>query len=83
MRLVLVKRGDKRQLVFNALEATKVIGRRISSELKSHPGKSICLSGETRQHDHGMEQMLALGDASKGVELLFEDGFVHIAGSLF
>lgn len=47
-QLILVKRGDKRQLVFDSLPVTKVAGRRISPKLLSHPGKAICLNGSNR-----------------------------------
>lgn len=45
----------------------------------SHPGKGIVLSKETRQHGHGMEQMLTFGDASSSSAVhIFVDEQDHI-----
>lgn len=39
----------------------------------SHPGKAIVLTEETRQHGHGMEQMVAFGDSEKAVKIFVDD----------
>jgi len=45
--------------------------------LFSHPGKAIVLTHETRQHGHGMEQMMKVGD-EKDAMWVFKDADNHI-----
>lgn len=54
-RLILVRMGDKRALEFDSLPASHSEIRRISSNLKSHPGMAITLTGGHNQHGHGQE----------------------------
>ena len=47
-------------------------------------GKAVVHEKETRQHGHGMEQMLKVGDAKDAISVFFdEDDFVRDAKYTF
>ena len=46
--------------------------------LQSHTGKGIVFTGEQRQHGHGLEEMITLGNADDAESIFIDDdGFVH------
>ena len=48
--------------------------------LSSHPGKAIVLKNEVRQHGHGMEEMIKLGDEKDAISIFIdEDNHIHNA----
>ena len=52
--------------------------------LSSHPGKAIVLKNETKQHDHGMEEFITLGDEKDAISVfLDEDYHIHNANKHF
>lgn len=63
------------KLVFDCLPATYNLASLKILPLcpSSHPGRGIVLTEETRQHGHGMEQMLSFGDESKAVSIFVDD----------
>ena len=70
-----MKREDSdKKLVFSELVPSYDLGALKTMALKpsSHKGKGVVLSEETRQHGHGMEQMLELGSEDKAIKILVD-----------
>lgn len=75
-QLCLVKRtDDQNKLVFDSLPPTYALKNLKIMPLcpSSHPGKAVVLTEETRQHGHGMDQMVAFGDAANAVNIFVDD----------
>ena len=52
--------------------------------LSSHPGKAVVLKDEVRQHGHGMEEFIKLGDEKDAVSIFVdEDNHIHNADKHF
>ena len=48
--------------------------------LSSHPGRAIVLKNDVKQHDHGMEEFITLGDEKDAISVfLDEDCHIHNA----
>jgi hypothetical protein len=75
-QLVLVKRtDDANKLVFDSVPPTYTLENLKIMPLcpSSHPGKGIVLTEEVRQHGHGMEQMVAFGEAENAVQIFIDE----------
>ena len=52
--------------------------------LSSHPGKAIVLKNEVKQHDHGMEEFIKLGEEKDAVSIFVdEDNHIYNANKHF
>jgi len=75
--LVLKSKGSNDQLIFKDLLPTFHNQKSMKMTLRSHPGKGVCLTNKNRQHGHGMEEFLTLGDSHNAISI-FADNNHHI-----
>jgi hypothetical protein len=86
-KVVLVKRtlpegGSQKddRLFFDALTPTLAPEKTMPMILSSHPGKAVVLKNEVRQHGHGMEEFIKLGDEKDAISIFVdEDNHIHNA----
>lgn len=87
--VVLVKRekpneGSDERLVFDELFPTIEPKNIMPLILSSHPGKAIVLKNEVKQHGHGMEEFIRLGEEKDAISIFVdEDNHIHNADKHF
>jgi hypothetical protein len=68
------------RLFFDALPPTLAPQKIMPLILSSHPGRAIVLKDAVRQHGHGMEEFIKVGDEKDAISIFVdEDKHIHNA----
>lgn len=78
------KMFNDNRLFFDALTPTLLPLKVMPLILSSHPGRAIVLKNETKQHGHGMEEFIKVGDQKDAISIFVdEDNHIHNADKHF
>ena len=64
---------DDNRMFFDSLQPTLAPEKIMPLILSSHPGRAIVLKKSTRQHGHGMEEFIKVGDEKDAISIFVDD----------